>query len=171
MQILRPSQRRPAVVNLVMKRHTRKAFRGTRLVATVISSSAATTISTANRWRPTAVLTLCASLWNRCWRRSNGVRRWGRDFKKTLLMTDEDSIMPHCHICDKRYVNGDISDRDHCHITGKYRRSAHKDCNLSFRQTNRIPVIFHNLKGYDSHFIMQEIGKFKQAINVIPNNM
>lgn len=37
--------------------------------------------------------------------------------------------------------------------------------------SDRIPVIFHNLRGYDSHFIMQEIGKFKREVNVIPNNM
>ena len=37
--------------------------------------------------------------------------------------------------------------------------------------TDKIPVIFYNLRGYDSHFIMQEIGKFKQDINVIPNNI
>jgi len=52
--------------------------------------------------------------------------------------------------------------RDHCHITGKYRRSAHNCCNLQLRlepEKLRIPVIFHNLKGYDSHFIMQKIGK------------
>ena len=52
--------------------------------------------------------------------------------------------------------------RDHCHITGKYRGSAHNDCNLKLRldpEKIKIPVIFHNLKGYDSHFIMQKIGK------------
>ena len=32
-------------------------------------------------------------------------------------------------------------------------------------------VIFHNLRGYDSHLMMQEIGKFNKNINVIPNNM
>ena len=61
--------------------------------------------------------------------------------------------------------------RDHCHVTGKYRGSAHTDCNLSYRLTNKIYVIFHNLRGYDSHLIMQEIGKFNKNINVIPNNM
>ena len=57
-----------------------------------------------------------------------------------------------------------------CHVTGKYRGSAHTDCNL----TNKIYVIFHNLRGYDSHLITQEIGKFNKDIkdiNVIPNNM
>ena len=49
--------------------------------------------------------------------------------------------------------------------------SAHTDCNLSYRLINKIYVIFHNLRGYDSHLIMQEIGKFNKAINVIPNNM
>ena len=29
----------------------------------------------------------------------------------------------------------------------------------------------HNLRGYDSHLIMQEIRKFNRDINVIPNNM
>ena len=49
----------------------------------------------------------------------------------------------------------------------------------------KIPVIFHNLRGYDSHFIMQKVGEVvknntytnkrgeecKMNINVIPNNM
>ena len=93
-----------------------------------------------------------------------------------------------CHICDIEYTEKDIRVRDHCHITGKYRGSAHQDCNLKLKvdpDKIKIPVIFHNLRGYDSHFIMQEIGaivknhayknnkgEVKQMnINAIPNNM
>ena len=75
------------------------------------------------------------------------------------------------HICNKEYSNEDVPVRDHCHVTGKYTGSVHNDCNLSYKLTNKIFVIFHNLRGYDSHLIMQEIGKFNKDINVIPNNM
>ena len=37
-----------------------------------------------------------------------------------------------CHICNKKYINNDIIVRDHYHITGKYRGSAHQHCNLNF---------------------------------------
>ena len=53
----------------------------------------------------------------------------------------------------------------------KYRGAACNKCNLSLKLSHKIPVIFHNLKGYDSHLLMQEIGKFKRDLNVIPNNM
>ena len=56
-----------------------------------------------------------------------------------------------CHICKKQYRANDIRVRDHCHITGKYRGSAHQDCNLKLRvdfKTYKLPVIFHNLKCY-----------------------
>ena len=93
-----------------------------------------------------------------------------------------------CHICDIEYTEKDIRVRDHCHITGKYRGSAHQDCNLKLKvdpDKIKIPVIFHNLRGYDSHFIMQEIGAIVKThtyknkkgeekqmnINVIPSNM
>ena len=64
-----------------------------------------------------------------------------------------------CHICNKEYNNEDVPVTDHCHVTGKYRGSAHTDCNLSYRLTNKIFVTFHNFTGYDSHLIMQETGK------------
>ena len=114
------------------------------------------------------------------------------EFNKPLKMTakDEEKIQKakECHICDKRYTEKDIRVRDHCHITGKYRGSAHQDCNLKLRinpEEIKITVIFHNLRGYDSHFIMQEIGAIvkkhtyknkkgeekQMNINAIPNNM
>ena len=74
-----------------------------------------------------------------------------------------------CHICNNEYKKEDAPVRDHCHVTGKYRGSAHANCN--FRLTHKIYVIFYNLRGYDSHLIMQEIRKFNKDINVIPNNM
>ena len=61
--------------------------------------------------------------------------------------------------------------RDHCHITGKYKGSAHWSCNINLRLTQKVPIIFHNLRGYDSHLIMQETGKFDKKISVIPNGL
>ena len=91
------------------------------------------------------------------------------NFKKPLIMTevDEESFTKatHCHICNKKYNKSDeenIPVRDHCHVTGKYRGSAHKKCNLKLQilaEKIKIPVIFHNLKGYDSHFIIQQLGE------------
>ena len=64
---------------------------------------------------------------------------------------------------------GDNKVRDHCHITGRYRGSAHWSCNINIELTKKAPVTTHNLKGCDSHLIMQEIGKFDVKVNVIPN--
>ena len=115
-----------------------------------------------------------------------------KHFNKPLKMTKEDEKdfqkAIKCHICDQQYTDKDIRVRDHCHITGKFRGSAHQDCNLKLQikpETIKIPVIFHNLRGYDSHFIMQQIGeiakehtytnkkgeKVEMNINCIPNNM
>ena len=52
------------------------------------------------------------------------------------------------------------------HITGKYRGSSHRDCNINFKLNRKIPVVFHDLKNYDSHLIMQDLGKFNLKINV-----
>ena len=57
-----------------------------------------------------------------------------------------------CWICDNDYTDTDV--KDHCHIIGKYRGSAHRDCNINLNLNHKIPVIFHNLKNYDSHLIM-----------------
>lgn len=101
---------------------------------------------------------------------------------KPLTMSDEEKEMfkaaQGCHICEKQYGDNDVRVRGHCHITGQYRGSAHQDCNLKLRinpKEFKIPVLFHNPRGYNSHFIMQEIGSIGKEhdldINCIPNNM
>ena len=47
---------------------------------------------------------------------------------------------------------------------------SHKQCNLKLFMPRKVPVIFHNLRGYDSHFLMQEISKFKLPLQVTPTN-
>ena len=62
-----------------------------------------------------------------------------------------------CWICDKLFGVGDDNVRDHCHITGKYRGAAHWSCNIDLKLSKKIPVIFNNRRGYDSHFIKKDI--------------
>ena len=50
--------------------------------------------------------------------------------------------------------------RDDCHITGKYRGSVYRDCNMNLKLNQKIPIKFHNLINYGSHIIMQELDKF-----------
>ena len=77
-----------------------------------------------------------------------------KEFNKPLRMRKDDEEKfqkaEECHICNKKYTDKDIQVRDHCHITGKYRGSAHQECNLKLRvnpEEVKIPVIFHNLRG------------------------
>ena len=76
-----------------------------------------------------------------------------------------------CWICDKLFDVGDDKVRDNCHITGKYRGVAHWSCNVDLKLSKKVPVIFHNLRGYDSHLIIKEISKSDVKVSVIPNGL
>ena len=72
-------------------------------------------------------------------------------------MTDENEIdfqkAIKCHICNKQYNGDELIVRDHCHITGKFRGSAHQDCNLKLRinpKTIKIPVIIIILYSFNT---------------------
>jgi len=74
-------------------------------------------------------------------------------------------------ISNNLFTKPNIKVREHCHITGVFRGTACNDCNLKLKLTDKIPVVFYNLRRYDSHLLRQELGKFKKEIYVIPNNM
>lgn len=71
-----------------------------------------------------------------------------------------------CHICNEVLFDDKV--RDHDHITSEYRGAAHSHCNLMHRVCPFIPIVFHNLSGYDSHLFIKELMKYEGAIKVIP---
>ena len=73
-----------------------------------------------------------------------------------------------CWICGRLFDLMDEKVRDHCHISGKFTGGAHFSCNANFKITKKVPVVFHNLKGYDGHLIMKELSNFDVSIDVIP---
>ena len=62
--------------------------------------------------------------------------------------------------------------RDHFHYTGLYRGAAHNNCNLKYQIPEYIPILFHNLSGYEAHLLIKELGRRfnKNDIGVIAEN-
>ena len=61
--------------------------------------------------------------------------------------------------------------RDHCHVTGKFREAGQWSCSINLQLTKKVPLIFHNLRGYGSHLIFGKLNKFDVKIDVIPNRL
>ena len=75
-----------------------------------------------------------------------------------------------CHICFKPFNSKEPKVRDHCHCTGRYIGPAHLLCNLRYRIPSYIPVVFHNLSGYDAHLFIKELGKNSRDMEVTAKN-
>ena len=77
-----------------------------------------------------------------------------------------------CHICFKEFQELNPKVRDHCHYNGKYRGPAHRNCNLKYKIPSYVPIVFHNLSGYDAQLFIRELGKKfdKGKIGVIAEN-
>ena len=64
----------------------------------------------------------------------------------------------HCHVCKKPFGGNKV--RDHCHFTGEFRGASHSQCNLKYKidkKRYKLPIVFHNHRGYDAHLIFQTI--------------
>ena len=85
---------------------------------------------------------------------------------KMIPLTTEEKIYHNkqkiCYICKKELSNNEKKNykvRDHCHYTGKYRGAAHNICNLRYKVSKEIPIVFHNGSIHDYHFIIKELMK------------
>ena len=98
-----------------------------------------------------------------------------KHFNKNLIMSEEEEHLfqqsNSCCICKKVTGNDEEKVRDHCHVIGKFRGAAHWNCNINLQLTKKVPEIFNNLRGYNSHSIFCELDKFDVKISVIPNGL
>ena len=77
------------------------------------------------------------------------------------------------HICLKEFNDPrNAKVRYHCHYSDLYRGATHNNCNLKYRAPDYIPIVFHNLSGYDAHLFIKELGRRcnKNDIGVIAKN-
>ena len=72
-----------------------------------------------------------------------------------------------CHICSRELKTDKV--RDHCQFTGQYRGAAHNKCNLMCKKPMVLPVIFHNLQGYDAHLFIKQLARLEGDLNCIPS--
>ena len=96
-------------------------------------------------------------------KRKDEIDQWIANTQETCLFCADPLLVP----------NFKDSVRDHDHMTGKYRGAAHNECNFKLKlnpKTIRIPVFFHNLKGYDGHLLMQAMARVQGEIKYIPRN-
>ena len=96
--------------------------------------------------------------------------KYYRTPKKLFLSTEEQESFDSaklCYICNKPLKKDRV--RDHCHFTGKYRGAAHNECNLKCRKPRVLPVIFHNLQGYDSHLFIKQLSNIPGRLECIPS--
>ncbi len=104
-------------------------------------------------------------------------------FEERPLIWDEDpkaqflhAAATHCYLCGGEF-GADTDEnlrkvRDHDHLTGLYRGAAHSKCNILLQKTYKIPVFFHNFRGYDSHLIVHSLPKYpERKVNVIAQSM
>ena len=91
-------------------------------------------------------------------------------FKPLVMGSKEQKLFNEaktCHICSREL--GEDRVRDHCHFTGKYRGAAHNKCNLQCRKLKVLPVIFHNLQGYDAHLFIKQLYRLEGDLVCIPS--
>ncbi len=102
---------------------------------------------------------------------------------KPMIMSqsekDQHKKSDSCNACGIEFKADRVNDKtkkkekiikcaDHCHITGKYRGAACDKCNLRMRVPKFVPVLFHNLEGYDAHLFVKSLGLKEGDIRCIP---
>ena len=119
----------------------------------------------------------CGQSHRRCFHQAAKGRYAPREIRKPKDVIDQwiSSSQETCLFCADPLLVPNFKDsvRDHDHMTGKYRGAAHNECNFKLKlnpKTMPIPVIFHNLEGYDDHLLIQAMTRVRGEIKCIAKN-
>ena len=78
-----------------------------------------------------------------------------KHFNKNLVMNEDDEKdfieFNKCRICGRLYAEKDTRVRYHNQGTSKDKGSEHKTFNTNFKLSKKVPPLFHNFRGYNSH--------------------
>ena len=83
-----------------------------------------------------------------------------------------------CPDCKSEFIENNKKVTHHDHITGDFIKTICSKCNLNYKIQKFIPIYLHNLKEYDSHFIVPALANYgyqgndndKSNITAIPSN-
>ena len=63
-----------------------------------------------------------------------------------------------CKCCRENFSDKKIKVAHHSHLSGKFIATVCSQCNTKMKQAlNQLPIVFHNLKGYDGHFMINAL--------------
>ena len=92
--------------------------------------------------------------------------RWGEEERRAHRYSHS------CAMCGCFFGGDVLKVRNHCHISGRYHFALCSQCNLTrAKHSFKVPVFFHGLCNYDSHFIVwQLVNHPLWRIHVVPRN-
>jgi hypothetical protein len=85
-------------------------------------------------------------------------------FERLLPLSPEEQFIfnhaQYCTQCNCKFSKDNPKVRHHNHITGKFIRTWCRKCSIHERKKNfKTIVVFHNFRGYDSHFIIRHASR------------
>ena len=95
-------------------------------------------------------------------KKENKMKFYFENTKKDIVMTREGEYnfknSNICWFCELPFETKNKV-RDYCHLTGKYRGTAHEKCNINAKQTqsNFKPFMFHNFSNYYCQLIFKTL--------------
>ena len=107
-----------------------------------------------------------------------------REHEKTCELCPSIIVRDHCHILgvsnnihisySLQFSLRSLTKLNILLFIQTFRGAAHQSCNLNYRinpKKWKLPIFFHNLRGYDGHLLIKAAHKRHGNIRVVPTNM